>query len=203
MELLKKLFKMDKKDKDKEKEKGKDKGVLSWLILLAIGVLLVFFSSDMFALKQNNTKEKIVLNPDKVETQPDESYEATMEKKLQNILSKVSGAGQVEVMLTISYGKEIVIADDVSTDDNTSQEKDSTGGTRDSRTYKEEKKAIMQTPKSGITEPVVVKEKQPKIEGIIVVAQGGDDILVQSNLRKAASALFDVAEYKIEVFKMK
>jgi stage III sporulation protein AG len=61
----------------------------------------------------------------------------------------------------------------------------------------------MHTPNSGVTQPVVVKEKQPIIEGIIIVAEGGDDVIVQSNLRKAASALFEVAEYKIEVFKMK
>lgn len=193
MELLKKLF-----NKDKEK----DKGFLSWVVLLAIGILLIFFSGDLFAVKQNNTKDNAVLSTDKVQ-QPDETFETTMEKRLQNILSNVKGAGKVEVMLTISYGKEIVIADDVSTQEDTSQEKDSTGGTRNSRTYSEENKAIMYTPNSGVTQPVVVKEKQPKIEGIIIVAEGGDDVIVQSNLRKAASALFDVAEYKIEVFKMK
>lgn len=194
MELLKKLFKFDKDEKSK--------GTSSWFILLSIGLVLFFLSSGVFNTKEK-PQENNNLTAQKSVEQEQKSYETTMEKRLKDILSKVNGAGNVEVMLTISYGKEIIIADDTIKDENISQEKDSTGGTRDSKGYKEEKKAVMYTPKSGNTEPVVVKEIEPKIEGIIIVSEGGDDIIVQSNLRKAAEALFNIPAHKIEVFKMK
>lgn len=195
MELLKKLFKFDKEEKAK--------GTFSWFILLSIGLMLFFFSSGIINTKEKPQENNNSLITQKSIEQEQKSYESTMEKRLKDILSKVNGAGNVEVMLTISYGKEIVIADDTIKDENISQEKDSTGGTRDSKSYNEEKKVVMYTPKSGNTEPVVLKEIEPKIEGIIIVSEGGDDIIVQSNLRKAAEALFNIPAHKIEVFKMK
>lgn len=51
-------------------------------------------------------------------------------------------------------------------------------------------------------EPFIVKEKTPEIEGIVVVAEGGDDIIVKDAISKAAQALFNVPAHKVEVLKM-
>lgn len=204
MELLKKLFKSDVGVKSDDDEKSKkNKGPSNWFVLLSIGLILLLLGSGIFENKDNTKKNQTNIVTEKTMEQTNQSYEEIMEKRLKDILSKVNGAGSVEVMITISYGKEIVIADDIVKEENTSQEKDNTGGTRDSRSYSEEKKSVMHTPQSGNTEPVILKEIEPKIEGIIIVSQGGGDIIVESNLRKAAEALFNIPAHKIEVFKMK
>lgn len=191
MELLKKFIKIDNSEKNK--------GPSNWFILLCVGLILFFLSSTILDT-QNNTKKNNILTSDKVQEQKKQSYEEEMEERLKSILSTVNGAGNVEVMLTISYGKELVLADDTTLEQNTAQEKDNTGGTRDTKNYTQEKKIVM---KNGNNEPVVIKEIEPKIEGIIIVSEGGDDLVVQNNLRKAAQALFNIPAHKIEVFKMK
>lgn len=192
MELLKKIIKIDNED---------DKRPPSWFILLCVGLILFFLSSGLFNSNKNTTPTNS--SSIKISEEDQQSYESAMEKRLKNILSKVNGAGNVEVMLTISYGKEIVLADDTVLDQSTSQEKDSTGGTRDNTTYSQQKKTVMYTPQNGKSEPVILKEIEPKIEGIIIVSEGGDNIEVQSNLIKAAQALFNIPAHKIQVFKMK
>ena len=48
----------------------------------------------------------------------------------------------------------------------------------------------------------VKKEMTPKIEGVVVIAQGGDDPVVMKNITEAVQALFDVDTHKIKVMKM-
>lgn len=194
MDLLKKFIKIDNSDKSKNPS--------NWFILLCVGLVLFFLSSTIFDTKDNKAKNSNLI-PEKTVQQSQASYEANMEKRLKTILSNVEGAGNVEVMLTISYGKEIVLANDTVTQQNESDEKDNAGGTRNNKNYSQEKKTVMYTPSNGNSEPVVLKEIEPKIEGIIIVAEGGDNIVVQQNLIKASQALFNIPAHKIEVFKMK
>ena len=44
---------------------------------------------------------------------------------------------------------------------------------------------------------------EPEIEGVIIVAEGGGDIIVKNSLISAANAALGVPTHKIEVLKMK
>ena len=54
----------------------------------------------------------------------------------------------------------------------------------------------------GSSSPVIIKEMTAEISGIVIVAEGGDDIFVKNSLIRAAQALFGVPANKVEVFKM-
>ena len=51
-------------------------------------------------------------------------------------------------------------------------------------------------------EPYVTMEKMPEIEGIIIVAQGGGDGTVATNITSAVEALLNVPAHKIKILKM-
>lgn len=55
----------------------------------------------------------------------------------------------------------------------------------------------------GSRTPYVVQETNPRIEGVIVIAEGGSDIYTVKEIIEAVSALFDVPSHKIKVMKMK
>ena len=55
----------------------------------------------------------------------------------------------------------------------------------------------------GKEQPLVISKSPAKIEGIVVVAQGGDDVSVKIDIIDALCALLDVDGSKIKVYKMK
>ena len=50
-------------------------------------------------------------------------------------------------------------------------------------------------------EPYVSKELSPRIEGVVVIAEGGSDSVVKQNITEAVQALFGIDTHKIRVMK--
>lgn len=72
------------------------------------------------------------------------------------------------------------------------------GGTRVIESTDESKQIIVDTENKPITEKVIM----PKVEGAIVIAEGGDNITTKTNIIQAVSAVTGLATHKIQVFKM-
>ncbi len=48
----------------------------------------------------------------------------------------------------------------------------------------------------------MTKELSPKVEGVVVIAEGGDKGVVVQNITEAVQALFGVDTHKIKVMKL-
>jgi len=83
-----------------------------------------------------------------------------------------------------------------------SSETDSQGGTRNSSNVQREEETVLMQSGSGGTSPYVVKEIEPDIEGVLVIAQGGEDPKIIQEINSAVQVLFDVPAHKIKVMKM-
>jgi len=51
-------------------------------------------------------------------------------------------------------------------------------------------------------EAVIEKKTMPKIEGAIIIAQGGGDTTIKSNIISAVEAVTGLLSHKIQVFEM-
>lgn len=130
-----------------------------------------------------------------------EAYTAYLEEKLEDVLGKMEGVGKVKVMITLSdYGESIVEKDTVDKT-NSINETDSNGGCRNTFDREIQSETVRIENDSG-TYPYVGKEILPSIEGIMVVAEGGGNATVVSQISKAAMALFPIEAHKIIVVKM-
>lgn len=158
------------------------------LILFIMGVVFLYIGN--FPYFKNEKPVSTDINEKNQETEKDDN----LEKRLKNILSKVDGAGNVDVMITYQSNKEIVVAK--KTDEETE-----TDNSKMRQNIKNEY-VIMQSEKGG-DEPLVLKEMSPSIEGVLIVAEGGDNIVVKDGLLKATEALLGVPPHKIEILKMK
>ena len=137
----------------------------------------------------------------KQETENQEIYQNDMEEKLEQLLLETAGAGDVKVMITYKSGKEKVIATESKISEDISNEKSASSDKNSSSTVSEITMAYSNNSlNSG--EPIIVKEKMPEIEGVVVIAQGGGNIEVKDSIIRAVKALFDVPAHKIEVLKM-
>ena len=202
---------------NKDWVKGKEK----WMLLLVCGLILLILSFPPGSKKDKEEEagSPVVLGqlvPEAKEgdsdsqtaagkisgTQEDEErrYEKEMEQRVKDILKNVDGVGEVDVMLTLKSSKEKVLHVDRDRSRSTTEEKDSAGGTRKSQT-EEMKESSLTTGTSGTQEPVIEKELQPEIEGIIISARGGGSAQVKAEISEAMEALFGLPAHKIKVLK--
>ena len=171
-------------------------------VIFAGGIVIMAFSdkiqkppSDSFGAKT------AVESQDAADTDIDIS-QSDIEKRLEELFGNIDGAGNVKVMITYKSGPEKVLATETKSSEESSQESDTDGTERTSKNVSSEINMAYSQNNMSSGEPFIVKEKTPEIEGIVVVAEGGDDIIVKDAISKAAQALFNVPAHKVEVLKM-
>lgn len=182
-----------------------------WIVLGLIGVLLLVImlpdgSAGKNAKSQSNAgntgeaaagEEKAGLS----EKNDAEKYADYLEEKLEKVLVEMEGVGKVKVMITLSDYGEAVVEKDIVDITNTVSETDSSGGSRNSYEREIQSETVQVENDSG-TYPYIGKEILPTIEGVVVVAEGGGNATVVSQISKAAMALFPIEAHKIIVVKM-
>lgn len=129
-----------------------------------------------------------------------ENYADYLEGKLAAVLSKVEGVGRTEVMVTLASGSERIIEKDTDSESESVQETDSQGGSR-STIHNVSSKQTVYSGGDGNGEPYVTKEMTPVVEGVVVIAEGGDDAVTVQNITEAVQALFEIDTHKIKVMK--
>ena len=63
--------------------------------------------------------------------------------------------------------------------------------------------APVKTSGSGGESPIILTERMPKIRGVIVIAEGAEDISVRFSLAAAVSTVLGIDENSVEVFAMR
>lgn len=198
--------------KEKLSKHGSKKIIEKAVIIAIIGVISLIAGSVLFedTLKKNAVEASPAAVSQGKPNPADPTAAAALkqisgdpksetEENLKSILSQIKGAGRVEVMITFVTGNESVPAVDVNASENSTQEKDKEGGSRNIKESSREN-SIVYEESQGVKKPFVVKEILPQVKGVVIVADGAGDTIVKSNLTKAAEALLEVAAHKIQVF---
>lgn len=126
-----------------------------------------------------------------------------LEQRLEEILGAMQGVGRVKVMVTLASSGEKIVEKDIPLERNNIVENDSTGGNRSTNEMYSQEETVYSTNSEGDKIPYVVKENSAVVEGVSVVAEGGDSALVQKNISEVIQALFGIEAHKIKVVKMK
>lgn len=104
-------------------------------------------------------------------------WQSIMEEKLKLALEQVEGIRKTQVFLTCE-------------------------GTETKVVEKDESQTVYEKDAKGNQSPYVASEVYPKVIGVVVVAQGGDNPVVIQNIQEACQVLFQVEAHKIKVMKM-
>jgi len=130
-----------------------------------------------------------------------DDYARQLETRLRELLSEIDGVGQVQVMITIRSSEELVVEKDEPVSRSNTIENDSEGGTRN--VYESESNETTVYRSSGSdSEPYVVKTLTPRVEGVVVVAEGAGTGTISKNITEAVQALFGIEAHKVKVVKM-
>lgn len=152
-------------------------------------------SSGAYAVLQQDEKSQFA-------AETDYDYVSYLEQKLEVTLKSVEGVGKVEVMLTLQSSEELVVEKDVPVSRSSTNETDSEGGNRVVSQMDSRETTIYRTDGSS-SEPYVVKTILPKVEGVLVVAEGAGSGTVNKNITEIVQALFGVEAHKVKVVTMK
>lgn len=146
----------------------------SLYIIIIIGVVLMLISSGGEQKSDANTH----------------SYgEYSDEKRLEEILEKIDGAGDVSVMITYQSTSTYDVA----------YEKKESSSERSEEVTKSSENSVITT--GG--EPLIKGEVYPKVKGVVIISEGAADIKVKKALTDAAVAALDVASFKVCVLEGK
>ena len=157
-------------NKDKEK---KDKrpliiiGIAAGLVLLLIGngALDMVFPKDDAA----------------VSTYDETAYEAALTKKIEDICSKVRGAGKVSVAVTLDGSFKSVLVQNLENNEGT------------------QKREYVLVGSGSSESAVTVGYSPPQILGVGIVCEGGNNARVCKEIIALVSAAFDIPSNKIYV----
>ena len=162
-------------------------------LALAAGILLLAMGGGFFT-KETAQTEQPSAKTEEAALQSD----AATEQRMAEILSKLEGAGQVDVMLTYRKTEEKTVAQEEMREESLTEEDG-----RSAQTLRTETAVVLTEDGKGRTMPLILSAASPEVEGVVIVAQGGDDPQVCAALNQAAQALLDVPAHKIAVLKMK
>ena len=144
-------------------------------VILCVAALVIIIGANVFT---RSGKSETALDPVS-------EYVYSLEKKLESLLEKVDGAGKVSVAISVESGMEIVLA--------------MTTTTKETQSGRE----TVSTPVMVNGKTVVLKEKYPKISGVLIVAEGAGKISIYTKIQQAALSLLDVKVGQIEILTMK
>ena len=130
-----------------------------------------------------------------------EHYQDKMEERVTQVLSEMDGVGKVSVMMTFASGTEQVVEKDEVMEQSGESIQDGEGGIQTTEQMNKQEQTLTYQNENGQEVPFVTSQKMPKIEGIMIVCDGGDRVEVVLQITSAMEALFGLEPHKIVVVK--
>ena len=201
---LKKI--MNKENEPEGNDKKKIENLVFFVVVLIITIVIINIiwngKGNSNGQENNITSKQLAstnIKQNTIETEEMDSND--LEKKLETILSKIQGVGEVSVCINYSESSEVVAMYNENSTISTTEENDTSGGTRKIQENNSQKDIVLQE-ENGENVPITQKIVQPKIEGAIITAKGANRAEIRTNIIQAVEAVTGLATHKIQVFEM-
>ncbi|ASN05283.1 stage III sporulation protein AG [Virgibacillus necropolis] len=206
-EFIKKVFRnLDGKTTNKVPTKKS-----KYLIVIGVTGLLLLIIGNVFSnsspesnsnqtigdpvVQQQETKP---VSSEKKSTSNAHDLEASYEKELKDLLEKINGVSEVEIMVNLDSTKVKVYEKNLITSKQTTDESDKNGGTRVIEDYTKESQVVLV--RQGDKEvPLLIQTKKPEVRGVFVIAKGVDHATVEKWVVEAVSKVLDVPTHRVSV----
>lgn len=169
-------------------------------IILMLSIIFLVVANFLVSPSPINEKEKYSYEPTETTYLSKDDYSLYLEEKLVEILGKFKGVGTVDVMITLEATTEKIPASNTVKNTENTKETDSQGGSRE---VQREDVNIQIVTKGNDGSMVVVKEINPVVQGVIVVAQGAEDLEVKEMIYEAVKTVLGIKGNKVQVYSSK
>lgn len=171
------------------------------LLILLTGLLLVVIAIPTKKTQTVQDEEGMINAKMSVASTDITEYSEYLEGKIAGALEHVSGVGKTEIILTFASNGQKIVEKDQQSDSQKTAEADSAGGTRNSEDRSSERTSVYIQEADGSQTPYISEELLPEIQGVVVIAEGGDNAVVVKNITEAIQALFGLEAHKIKIMK--
>lgn len=181
------------------------KTLMNLVVIILIGILLILIgdiTSNLNGKKNKKEDTTIDVSSNAPTIQSSSAYEERIKNELIDTLSIMSGVGRVKVMIYFESGSESILAANKTDSTKKVEEKDNQGGTR---TTTEDSKVInvVIVNEGSANRPYVVKQVNPSIGGVMVVAEGANNLEIKERIHTAVKTVLGIPAYKVSVMPMK
>lgn len=179
-------------------EELNNKKFINNLFIILLVSIIALIGVSIFT--DNKDEKKASTNVAVTEAVSEVDYSIYLEKKLVNILEKLQGVGEVNVMITLEDTIESIPASNTTKTTETTKEIDAEGGTRE---VNREDLNIQMVNRGTDGTIVVLKEVNPTVKGVVVVAEGADDGIVLEMVYEAVKTVLGVNGNRVQVYSSK
>ena len=192
---------------EKKKLTIKEIGLPRLLLMLGAGLVLLMLSFPDSRSGENTAGDgtdsaPAVSDGENSAAWPDDESAVdaagALEQRLEELLKKVSGIGDVQVMITLKSSAETVVLKDSPYTSEVTEESDSEGGHRTVTQIEQGEETIL----ANDNDPYVIKRIEPEVQGVVVIAEGAGDLRIVTEIVEAVEVLFEVPAHKVKVMKM-
>lgn len=166
------------------------------LIVTVIAINMIWSEDDKQAEEESPSYKVLASNDENSNIIKKDEYD--LQTQLEDILCKMHGIGKVDVLITYSQTSTVVPMYSETQSSTVTEETDSGGGTRKQESSNVNKEVITDGNNEAITQTVML----PKVEGAIVIAEGGGNATTKANIIQAVATVTGLATYKVQVFEM-
>ncbi len=195
------------KDKDKHETKVKDKEKKSifkfadykLFILALLGIFLMVFGSVISSTEKEGLFPKEEEEDSPAIIQKSVRPEQKLQEELEEILSYVQGVSHPSVFINFYSGPQKVFASDYEENLRETEEQDGDGGVRDTSEINKREEVVIKRGSQGEEIPLIIEEISPKVQGVLIVAEGVENPTKKSQVLDAVKAVLDLPPHRIVV----
>ncbi len=189
----------------------KKNGQTPWIIILAlVGAGIMIFSSFIqvsdevmpYETTEPPAQETTALIDKEDTPKTMQEYEKQYENQLVEIITNMLGVEKVAVKVNLDSTEVIEVEKNRNITQQTTKEKDKQGGTREIEDSKRDEQVVLYQ-NNGNQYPLILKTIKPKVRGVVIVAEGAENVQVKAMIIEAVQKLLDVPPHEIGILPMR
>ncbi len=169
-----------------------EKGKKILIIIGIIGIILILISEFLPASTNNNTKTQLFSS---------KQYTDDLENQLATLVSGIEGAGKTNVMVTLENSGETIYAVQENKNTDITQDVQANSVTQKQQSDQTEQQYIIIDDSNGGQKALLQTQTEPKLKGVVVVCEGGDDPVVVQRIIESITVALDIPSNQVCVTK--
>ena len=161
------------------------------IILASIAAALIILS-DIFPSCTPETKRQ----NSAADTFDMETYVQSLENRIERIVSSISGAGKVKILVTLQNSEEYIYATNSRNNLDTSESYDSSGR-KNSDESSDNEEYVMTIDGENGKEALIRTVLSPTVEGVVVVCQGAEKEDVRARIIEAVTTALGISSRRV------